>query len=253
MLPPSSTETSVLPVIDIHCHILPNIDDGPGRLDASLEMCRMAAEDGIKKIVATPHYKPGFYDLPTKEDIDERVRLLNDRIGVEGIDLEIIAGLEVRIMCGITRALEDNDFLTVNRNGVYVLAEFPMGELPGDWERTLDEIISAGFVPIIAHPERNHTFSDDPDLIYPALSSGAKVQLTAESITGEVGPQAQRFSEKLLKDGLVHAIASDSHSVLLRPPVLSRALEAAAKIIGMDRARKLVCELPEKILAGEPI
>ena len=240
-------------MIDLHCHILPDIDDGPSSIEGSLAMCRMAAADGIKIIVATPHFKPGLFTLPTREEVYSRAELLNDRIADVGLELRVLIGAEVRLTPDTLEYLESVDFLTLNRNKRYFLAEFPMGSLPGDWESMLGTLMHAGYRPLIAHPERNFAFLKNPYKLVRAAKNGAMLQLTAESIIGKAGEEAQEFSNFLLSEGLVHAIATDSHSVTSRPTVLSDAVMAASEIIGEDKAIDLVTIIPEAIINGEEL
>jgi protein-tyrosine phosphatase len=240
-------------VIDLHCHILYDIDDGPSAIEGSLAMCRMAADDGIKVIVATPHFKPGLFTLPTNEEVIERAALLREKITEEGLDLRVLVGAEVRLTHDTLDYLEREEYLTLNQNRQYFLAEFPMGGLPEGWEELLGSLIRGGYRPLIAHPERNIAFLKNPYKLVRAVRNGAMLQLTAESVTGKAGAEAQDFSNFLLAEGLVHAIATDSHSVKLRPTRLSEAVIAASEIVGEDKAIDLVTIIPEAIIKGDEL
>ncbi len=240
-------------MIDLHCHILPNIDDGPSDIEGSMAMCRMASDDGIKIIVATPHFKPGLFSLPTAEEVTSSAALLNEKIAKKGLDLKILTGAEVRITPDTLDYLEAQDFLTLNQNNKYFLAELPMRDLPEDWELRLGAITRAGYRPLIAHPERNYSFLKNPYKLVRAVRNGAMLQLTAESLIGRGGEAIQEFSNFLLAEGLVHAIATDSHSITSRPTRLSDAVMAASEIIGEDKAIDLVTIIPEAIINGEEL
>ena len=239
-------------MIDLHCHILANIDDGPSSIEGSLAMCRMASADGIKVIVATPHFKPGLFTLPKSDEVIEAAALLNARLADEGLDLKILIGAEVRLTPDTLDYLEKEDFLCINKSNLYFLMEFPnrLETLPGGWEMSLGNLIRAGYRPIIAHPERNFYFLKYPYKLVRAVKSGALIQLTAQSVIGAAGEEAQEFSNFLLAEGLVHAIATDSHSTTLRPTILSEAVMSASEIVGEDKAIDLVTVIPEAIIEG---
>ncbi len=240
-------------MIDLHCHILPAIDDGPAIIEQTMAMCRVAVEDGIKTMVATPHFKPGKFDPPTRKEVFDAAELVNKRIREEGLDLKILIGAEVRAAEDIWSYIEENDYLTLNCTGKYSLVEFPLGELPDYWDMVIYELIEKGVRPVIAHPERNAGFIDDPDLLFPVVKSGAILQLTAESVTGERGHGLADISAYLLKNSLVKIIASDSHSADRRRPILSKAVSEASYIIGKREALRMVTTYPELIISGQPI
>ena len=239
-------------MIDLHCHILANIDDGPSSIEGSLAMCRMASDDGIKVIVATPHFKPGLFPLPTADQVTDAAAQLNGMLAEEGVDLKILTGAEVRLTPDTLVYLENEDFLCINETNLYFLLEFPnqLETIPGGWEMALGNLIRAGYRPIIAHPERNFYFLKNPYKLVRAVKSGALIQLTAQSVTGAAGDEAQEFSNFLLSEGLVHAIATDSHSTISRPTMLSEAVISASEIIGEDKAIDLVTVIPGAIIEG---
>ncbi len=218
-------------------------------------MCRMASSDGIKVIVATPHFKPGidrFGPLPTSDEVADAAAQLNGMLVEEGLDLKILIGAEVRLTPDTLDYIEKEDFLCINGNNLYFLLEFPtrLETLPDGWEMLLGNLIRAGYRPIIAHPERNFYFLKYPYKLVRAVKSGALIQLTAQSIIGAAGQEAQEFSNFLLAEGLVHAIATDSHSTTSRPTILSEAVMSASEIVGEDKAIDLVTVIPEAIIEG---
>ncbi len=238
-------------MIDIHCHILHGVDDGPETLDQSIAMCRMAAGDGIRTIVATPHFIPGRPES-TSAAIFEKTAELNNALNQEGIPLTILTGADVPVTPELGSWLE-TEFLTINNNKRYFLAELPHMAVPPGWDRFLFSLLSSGKVPILTHPERNPWFINHPDALYAFVLDGGMVQVTAMSLTGGCGPYARDFTLLLLKHNLVHAIATDAHDCESRPPVLSKALNEAAKVIGEHRARALVTSIPEAIIQGRPV
>lgn len=237
-------------MIDLHCHILPGIDDGPSTLDESIEMCRIAAADGIKTIVATPHFRPGTYDC---DDVGKHVAVLQEEIASRGIDLTILPGADVSVTPELVYHVEDDRRLTINGNGRFVLTELPHEAVPSGWDRFLLSLRERGITPILTHPERNRWFLSRPEALVPFVMAGGLVQITAMSVTGAVGDDVQEYCRFLLRSNLVHVIATDAHSIDQRPPVLSEAVKAAADIVGEANAYRLVRDNPRVIIDGLPL
>ena len=229
-------------MIDIHCHILPGIDDGPSAIEESIEMARIAYRDGITKIVATPHVRDVRHQSGA---IAEKVNLLNSLLSDRNIPVEILQGADVSAQMDIGRL---SDY-TINRTK-YVLVEFPHMFLPKNARDLLFRMRTDGYFPIITHPERNLSVISHPDLLFEMLEAGTFVQVTAESLTGSFGIDIQQCACHLLKKGVVTFLATDAHSSTQRPPVLSNGLRVAEKKIGKDRAVALVTTNPEKVLRG---
>ena len=228
-------------MIDIHCHILPGIDDGPKTIEESVLMAKMAAEDGITSIVATPHIN---FELTDPEKIKNMVRELNQRLVEEGIGISVFPGADVSAV--IDPALLS--VYTVNGSR-YVLVEFPHGHIPASARQKVFSLVTAGLRPIVTHPERNRSVIANPDLISGLIDSGALVQVTAGSITGEFGRQVSKCAEKLLVKGFVHFIATDAHSSIRRPPLLSEAVRMAGRVVGEQAALALVRQNPEAVIS----
>lgn len=232
-------------MIDLHCHILPGIDDGPADINISIEMARIAAADGITTIVATPHVKERMH--PASE-IGERIAELNERLDALNIPVRILPGADVY-------ALLDPALLhpyTIN-NTDYILIEFPHSHLPKNAKEVLFRLIMAGFLPIITHPERNPSIIRNPELLFDLLGSGALVQITADSLAGTFGPEKQACARYLLQHDVVQFIATDAHSSQYRRPILSAGLKNATKIIGKEKAQRLVSLYPEAVISGRPV
>ncbi len=219
-------------MLDIHCHILPNIDDGSPDMETSLEMARIAAADGVGTIIATPHIAKSDYP---REILLSAILELETKLAEQNIPVTILFGAELEAHIALDAAeqfcLADSSFL---------LLEFPHSYLPNDADDLIYALIGRGFTPIIAHPERNAQIAQEPWLLGPLLELGAKAQVTASSITGELGMAAKSCVTYLLQNRMVHYIASDSHSPGFRKPVLSKAVKQASKIIGKKEAEKLV-------------
>jgi protein-tyrosine phosphatase len=232
-------------MIDIHCHILPGLDDGARTMDEAVSMARIAAADGIQTLVASAHITPGVYDN-TPDDITAAARALGDRLKDEGIPLRIIPGADVRMT---PEMLEGGGrFLCINRDSPYFLFEFPHDLIPPGSDRLVGELRGRGWIPVITHPERNSELQRSPEKLDAFIQLGCLVQITAMSLTGGFGPRAKAVSERYLKDGWVDLIATDAHDTVKRPPILSRAVRRAEELAGVESARAMVSSTPEKIV-----
>lgn len=238
-------------MIDLHCHILHGIDDGPETLAEAVAMCRAAAADGIGTIVAAPHFKPGMYEF-TGPGIMAAVEILSREVAKQGLGIRILPGAEVTVSPEMHAILRPGGHLTIN-SGRYFLAEFRPLSVPAHWDAFLLSFLDAGMTPIIAHPERNAWFINHPEALAAVVQSGVLVQVTAMSITGGFGPEVRDFSIRLLRQNLVHSIASDGHSADLRPPQLAGAVALAADVVGLERAEALVTVIPRAIIDSRPI
>ncbi len=234
-------------MIDLHCHILPGIDDGPENMEAALAMCRMACEDGIRMIVATPHCGNGRYVndetsiLPVYEKLRRRIR--EEKIGIE----LLVAG-DIHIRPGLESFLEENRRLCLG--GRFALVEWPPDIVPRFIDDFIFRMSLAGFAPILTHPERNRAIQRRPALLKQWLLGGGLTQITAMSLTGEFGPEARESALALLERGWVHCVATDAHSTGRRKPVLSKAAALLKEFIGKEDASRLLVENPRRILAG---
>jgi len=233
------------PMIDVHCHILPNLDDGPSDFHESLEMAQIASKDGICKIIATPHVSDGKYSF---KDISKRVEQFNRFLIQNRIPLLVYPGAEVSM--GLDPAMFPK--YTLN-NTNYILLEFPHDHLPSYAGKILFWLCSKGLKPIIAHPERNHSVIRCPELLLKLLDNNIHVQITAGSLTGDFGPDIKYCADFLIDSGKVDIIASDAHSGEFRTPALAKAVAIAAKRIGNWAAQRLVSTNPAALLAGEEI
>ncbi|HBI14608.1 MAG TPA: tyrosine protein phosphatase [Desulfobulbaceae bacterium] len=230
-------------MIDIHCHILPGIDDGPQTLATSLAMAKMAERDGIRTLIATPH-TDGI--RVNRVRVEAAVHDLNLELQRLNMTLSVCPGYEIPYHL----AEELSAAHTLANNGRHVLIEFPPMHLPKGALNTFFTLIAAGLVPVLAHPERNLGVLINPDVLKEMVDNGVLVQITATSITGELGPDVQRCAHHLLKQGWVHFLATDSHSPTFREPVLGRAVTLAARLIGQENAMALVEQNPRQILAA---
>jgi protein-tyrosine phosphatase len=237
-------------VIDLHTHILPGIDDGVKTEDESVEFARVAAADGIRTIVATPHCKEGswFNDRPI---VLPAVARLKERLAREDVSLELLPGAEVHLCADLIEHVRDGRAPTLGDNGKTLLLELSLTQYPPELENFIFQLRLAGIVTVLAHPERIGYFRDDRRRYEALVRLGAYGQLTAGSIVGTFGAQVTELSTWMLRRRLVHVLASDAHNVRGRPPVLSAAVRATAAITGEDFARKMVTDFPASLLKGD--
>ena len=237
-------------MIDLHSHILPGVDDGAPDLAVSLEMARMAVADGIKVMACTPHFMPGMYDNEAS-DIRRRVTDLKQRLVAADIDLALVVGSDAHIRPDFLACLREGRILCLN-DSRYVLFEPPHNIAPQRLEDLLFNIVAAGYVPILTHPERLKWIENHFTIFEQLVKVGIWMQITGGSLTGHFGSRPQYWAKKMLAAGMVHIIATDAHNLSSRPPVLSDALVIAEAEVGLDEARNLVLARPVNILDNEP-
>lgn len=233
-------------MIDLHCHLLPGIDDGATDLETSLEMARIAVEDGITLIACTPHQMPGYYEN-TAPGIRSAVVELQAQLDAAGIPLRLTTGADVHLVPDMVTGLKDGRLMTL-AGGRYFLFEPPHNTAPPRLADSVFDTMAAGFHPIITHPERLRWIEDHYDTMTLLAKSGAWMQLTAGSITGRFGKRPQYWSERMLDEGLVHLIASDAHNLRARLPKLSSAVEMVAARLGEDAAYDMVVTRPRAVI-----
>lgn len=236
-------------MIDLHTHILPGVDDGVRNDEDAVEFARVAAADGVRTIVATPHCREGFYvnDRASVADGVERLRALLAR---EGVDVEVLPGGEVHVCPDLPQRMKDGRAPTLADNGKTLLLELSMSQYPVGLEDLVFQLRVAGAIVLFAHPERIRYFQDDVRRYEAVIRLGAFGQITTGSITGTFGEGISEFSEELLRKRIVHVIASDAHNVRGRPPVMSRAVEAASAYVGREIAEKMATEFPRALIEG---
>lgn len=231
---------------DIHCHILPGLDEGSSTAAESVEMLEVAFRDGISDVVATPHIVSGVYHN-TKSLIDTAVQQLKDLTN----HVRIYAGAEIRIARDLAVRVANNELPLIN-NGHYMLLELPAYVIPPmpQLEGIVRDLIESHITPIFAHPERILPILKDPSIMERLIKCGALFQMTAMSITRkDLGSSCL----KMLHKGYIHVVASDAHDTKHRPPVLSHAYETVSNKIGRDVADRLFITNPEKIVGGKNI
>lgn len=220
-------------MIDLHCHILPHLDDGAQSMEESVAMAKAACKEGIHTIVATPHHQNGIY-INSGKSVLRQVKKLNARLKEEKVNLTILPGQEIRIYRELLEDWEFKRIVTVNCNDVYTLIEFPANHVPRYAEKLLYELRLRGITPIIAHPERNTELIEYPDMLHRLVKQGALTQITAGSVTGKFGKKIKNFSLQLIEHHLTHVIASDAHNLTTRSFYLQSAYETVEKAFGIS-------------------
>jgi protein-tyrosine phosphatase len=239
-------------MIDLHCHCLPGVDDGPGSLDEAVALCRAAFEDGCEQIAATPHQRLGDWWNCEPEELRRLCDDLNDRLG--GMP-RIHLGAEVRIDA---RLLDDLD--SPEHRGIlplagtdYILLEYSRTGPTLEPEDLVHELTLSGWRPILAHPEFIPRLGDDLDLIRRLVEAGAHIQITAASLTGNFGRRARQIVTQMIDAHLVHFVASDAHDLFYRPPGLAAAARALEDRWGSRMAERLTHSNARKVLANEEL
>ncbi|HEY2421730.1 MAG TPA: CpsB/CapC family capsule biosynthesis tyrosine phosphatase [Neobacillus sp.] len=201
-------------MIDLHCHILPGIDDGAQDLSESIRMAQQAVKQGIRTIVATPHHLNNKYENP-KQQILRAVEDLNQTLIQEKIDLTVLPGQETRIYGELVTGIDGGEILSVDLTP-YLLIEFPSNHVPRYTEKLFYDLQMRGIAPVIVHPERNQEIIEHPEILYQLVKKGAATQITAASICGDFGKKVRSFTFDLIEANLTHFIASDAHNTTTR-------------------------------------
>ncbi|CAH0136279.1 Tyrosine-protein phosphatase YwqE [Peribacillus sp. Bi96] len=221
-------------MIDLHCHIIPGVDDGSLDMQESMAMAKKAVEAGITHLFATPHHLNERY-VNVKDDIIDRVFELNECLQQEKIPISVHPGQELRIHRELFVSLEKGEVLTLDNTYKYLLLELPSGHVPSYTQELIYELLLKGITPIIVHPERNKELIKNHDLLFKLVQEGALTQLTSGSIIGLFGKNIKSFSKKILEHNLAHFIATDAHNVGSRGFSLQEAYETITKTFGNER------------------
>ncbi|MEZ6089125.1 MAG: CpsB/CapC family capsule biosynthesis tyrosine phosphatase [Pirellulaceae bacterium] len=240
-----------LAFIDIHCHLLPGIDDGARDWDESLAMARIAVQDGIRCAVLTPH-QLGQYSLTTGVEIRNLTNEFQQRLIEQDIPLAVRPGADVRIDLDMIQRLASGDCVSLADQRKHVLLELPH-ELYLPLEPVLTNLKKLGMTGILSHPERNEGILKRPELIPPLVEAGCLMQITADSLTGVFGAAPKKMSEWLLENGLVHFIASDAHGTRRRKPLMRRSFERACELVGERYAEAICCRNPMAVVKGQQL
>ena len=234
-------------MIDLHCHILPFIDDGPATWDESMAVARLLAEEGISLVAATPH----SYGKATPGKVRELVSECQNRIDAEGLTLELLPGTEILYGENVVQRIEAGE-LQFYGDTKALLLETSAFAHPLEIEDSILKLIESGYRVVFAHPEKLKSVAEDPDVLLPLVQHGALMQITASNFVGFHGEQKQRLCRLLIDKGLGHFIASDAHGASgNRVPAMRQAYEEATKIFGSS-ANDLFNTVPMTIVNASP-
>ncbi|HZY62607.1 MAG TPA: CpsB/CapC family capsule biosynthesis tyrosine phosphatase [Edaphobacter sp.] len=238
-------------MIDIHHHLLWGLDDGASSIEISVEMARMAAEDGITHVACSPHAN-GQYDY-RPEIIDEKLAELRQRLEAERITLTLGRACDFHMSYeNIQAAQAEPSRFSINGLG-YLLVELPDYGIPAGLTEVFYQMRIAGLTPILTHPERNRTLQDDQEMLLDWMRGGILVQVTAGSITGKMGRRAEKMAHELLEKRWVHFLATDAHNITSRPPKMREAMEVVAQKYGKEYADLLCIANPMAAFQGAPM
>lgn len=240
-------------MIDLHSHILNGIDDGPAEIEESLALARRYVEAGFSRVVATPHWIMGTAWMMKIEDIRSRVESFNDVLQGEGIAIQVFSGMEIAMDEEIPAMLSQGRLLTLADAG-YLLVETPFQRLPSNWEQLFYNIIAKGYRILLAHPERCAQIIAKPEMMHEIISSGVYVQCNYDSFIGGYGDAIYRAARKMLLNGYVHCLATDSHDSFLRQPGnAATAIDHIGKIIDRKLLHLITMENPIRLMNGLPL
>jgi protein-tyrosine phosphatase len=239
-------------MIDLHCHLLPGVDDGPATLEESLALCRIAVAGGTTHAIVTPHIHPGRWDN-NRDSIRRECAALAAVLAEHGIPLRLGFAAEVRVTDQVMRqvAAEDIPFYGDVDGYRIMLLEFPHGRMIPGSERLAAWLLHQGIRPLIAHPERNRALMKDPGQLQPFIDMGCWLQVTAGSLTGAFGEAARDLARQLLDDEVVTVLASDGHNSGARQPTLEQPFDYVARHYGEQRALQLMLHMPRRIVADQ--
>ena len=238
-------------MIDLHCHILPGIDDGAENLEASIAMAEKAISQGITHILCTPHHNNGKYTNP-KSEVVSRVLNLQEELDRRNLPLTVLEGQEVRITGDLMEEIENGQILFTDLDDTYILIEFPTMDIPAYTENIFFQLRRMGKIPVIVHPERNAKFREDPNRLIEYLEMGCIAQLTAPSYVGIFGKSVQKTAKEMVEHNLVQMVASDAHGVNKRNFYMKEAYEAIAKDFGEEKVVAMQ-QVAKDLLNGDQV
>lgn len=238
-------------MIDLHCHILPGVDDGAKDMEESIAMARNAVAEGVTHILATPHHKAHGWENE-KNDVLHLVKELQTELDKNKIPLMIFPGQEVRLYGEIIEDIEAGKIQFIDEANQYLLIEFPSSEIPAYTEQLFYRLQHTGVIPIVVHPERNRAVQEDPNRLKELIDKGALAQLTAGSYVGQYGKDAEQTSKDLIEADMIHYFASDAHNVNNRQFYLKEAYEKLEAEYGIDLVKRYQ-QVTKDLVNGEPV
>ena len=233
-------------MIDLHCHLLPGVDDGSSNLAMSFDMARQACADGISTVVCTPHILPTVYENKGP-DIKAAVALLQQALAMEGIPLQLLSGADVHVVPDLLSGLSDGRIITL-AGSRYLLLEPPHHVMPPQLDDCIFKLQSAGYVAILTHPERLSWIEGQYAAIRRMVYKGVWIQVTAGSLTGRFGRGPRHWAERMLDEGLCHVVATDAHNASARPLRLANARAVVEQRLGVAEATNIFQVRPKGVI-----
>lgn len=224
-------------LIDLHCHILPGVDDGSKDLQMSLDLARVAVDQGISHALLTPHHMDGEY-VNHKQDIIEKTNEFQKKLDSNQISLTVFAGQEVHLTGELISAIVEDDVLFMDETNRYLLLELPHNGIPEYTADMIFDLTTRGIVPVITHPERNLGFQEKPDKLYEFVKMGCLTQLTSSSYLGVFGKHVQELTEQIIKANLGFVFASDAHNFKGRRYLMKEAFDKLEREEGRNKAQR---------------
>ncbi len=238
-------------MIDLHCHILPGVDDGSPDLETSIGLAKVAVSQGITHMLLTPHHMDGVY-FNAKNSVIKKTNAFQTALKENDIPLTVFPGQEVHITGELLKAIEQDQILFADESNRYLILELPHNEVPEYTSKLLFNLQSLGITPVLVHPERNQGFMADPSKLYDFVSQGCVTQLTASSYVGVFGEYVQKFTEQIIEAGLGFVFASDAHNFKGRNFKMAQAFEKLEKQKGV-RFAEIYKENAKSIINGDDV
>lgn len=237
-------------MIDIHSHLLFGLDEGAKNINETLEIARFLSDNGINKVVGTPHIIPGLYNN-TRESILARLEEVNNAIERENLKIQILAGAEYYLDYIFYKKLSSTESLiTLNNGGRYILVEFSMAGIPNFAKEMAFKIKANGLSPVLAHPERYATIIQKPEYAAELEQMGYIIQINLGSLNGGYGSQVKKTAEKLISEGLVYCVALDIHSLEQARACVEKGIPELKRIAGEEGLKNLLEVNPAQLIGN---
>lgn len=238
-------------MIDIHCHIVPDIDDGASDMNEALSMARLALDNETNTIINTSHFNPVFnYTSSTK--LKKAVEVFNNVLSTNNIDLQVLLGNELYYNKELMHCLDKKEFFCLN-NSDYILVEFSNASFPSNILDVVYEFVIRGYIPILAHVERYPSFAKNLKLVQKCIECGALIQVNSSSVLGSSSSSSQESVLDLIDNNMVHFVASDGHGSTRRRPILKNSYDFISGSYSKELADKLFFTNPQAVIDNEKI
>ena len=238
-------------MIDVHSHILPNIDDGSRSIDETFNLIKEAKEAGFEGIICTSHYMENYYETDRPER-EVWINAIHENLKNKNIEMNLYLGNEIYMSDNIIKLLEDGKATTMNDTS-YVLFELPLNVEPMNLYDMVYEMQQYKIVPILAHPERYSFVQKEPEIVYDLIQKGVLMQSNYGSILGRYGEKAELISRKLLENNMVHFLGSDVHKPNTIYPRIGEALDIIKELVGREKLEELTTINPKLVLENRRI